>query len=54
MQDEDRRALDAFRDHRLPLDLRREVHVADDRMSLAYRRLLAELVGAPPSETPDE
>ncbi len=46
VQNEDRRALDAFRDHRLPLDLRREVHVADDRMSIAYRRLLAELVGA--------
>lgn len=46
VQNEDRRALDAFRDHRLPLDLRREVHVADDRMSVAYRRLIAELVGA--------
>ncbi len=41
---EDLRALNAYRDHRLPLDLRREVHVADDRLSLAYRRLLAELV----------
>jgi phenylpropionate dioxygenase-like ring-hydroxylating dioxygenase large terminal subunit len=46
VQREDLRALGAYRDHRLPLDLRREVHVADDRMSLAYRRLLAELVGA--------
>lgn len=44
VQREDLRALGAFRDHRLPLDLRREVHVGDDRMSVAYRRLLAELV----------
>lgn len=51
VQLEDRRALDAFRDHRLPLDLRREVHVADDRMSVAYRRLLAELVAAPHART---
>lgn len=46
VQAEDMRALGAYRDHRLPLDLRREVHVADDRMSVAYRRLLAELVGS--------
>lgn len=44
VQREDMRALGAYRDHRLPLDLRREVHVADDRMSVAYRRLLADLV----------
>ena len=47
VQQEDVRMLNAYRDHRLPLDLRREVHVGDDRMSVAYRRLLAELVDAP-------
>ncbi|MGE0879323.1 MAG: Rieske 2Fe-2S domain-containing protein [Acidimicrobiia bacterium] len=41
---EDLRALNAFRSHRLPLDLQREVHVTDDKMSIAYRRLLGELV----------
>jgi phenylpropionate dioxygenase-like ring-hydroxylating dioxygenase large terminal subunit len=44
VQAEDLVALGAFRDHRLPLDLRREVHVADDKMSLVYRRMLADLV----------
>ncbi len=41
---EDVRALERFRHHRLPLDLRHEVHVPADRLSLAYRRLLLDLV----------
>ena len=41
---EDVRALQHYRHHRLPLDLRREVHVPADRLSLAYRRLLLDLV----------
>jgi phenylpropionate dioxygenase-like ring-hydroxylating dioxygenase large terminal subunit len=41
--DEDVLALERFRDHRLPLDLRQEVHVPADRLSLAYRRLLLDL-----------
>jgi phenylpropionate dioxygenase-like ring-hydroxylating dioxygenase large terminal subunit len=41
--DEDVAALEHFRDLRLPLDLRQEVHVAADRLSLAYRRLLLDL-----------
>lgn len=42
---EDISALGSFRDHRLPLDLQVEVHVKSDKLSLAYRRLLAEFVG---------
>ncbi|CAN5523132.1 molybdenum cofactor-independent xanthine hydroxylase subunit HpxD [soil metagenome] len=46
---EDVTVLSQFRDHRLHLDLRREVHVPADKLSLAYRRLLMELVEAHPS-----
>jgi phenylpropionate dioxygenase-like ring-hydroxylating dioxygenase large terminal subunit len=41
---EDISALGLFRDHRVPLDLTTEVHVKSDKLSLAYRRLLAEFV----------
>jgi phenylpropionate dioxygenase-like ring-hydroxylating dioxygenase large terminal subunit len=41
---EDATALTKFRDYRLPLDLRKEVHVPADKLSLAYRRLLTDLV----------
>lgn len=40
---EDMSALGRYRDYRLPLDLRTEVHVPADKLSLAYRRLLADL-----------
>ena len=43
---EDLSALNRFRDYRLPLDLRTEVHVSADKMSLAYRRLLDDLTKA--------
>ena len=42
--DEDVRALERYRHHRLPLDLRHEVHAPADRLSLAYRRLLLDLI----------
>lgn len=42
--DEDLLVLEAYRDTRLPLDTRVEVHTKNDRLSLAYRRLLADLV----------
>jgi vanillate O-demethylase monooxygenase subunit len=44
--DEDKSALDKFRDHRLPIDTRVEVHVPADKLSLAYRRLLRDLTDA--------
>jgi phenylpropionate dioxygenase-like ring-hydroxylating dioxygenase large terminal subunit len=44
VQDEDISALSRYRDHRLPLNLREEVHVPADKLSLAYRRLLIDLV----------
>jgi len=40
---EDLTAFAMFRDHRISLDLRREVHVAADKLSVAYRRVLADL-----------
>lgn len=45
---EDIVALDRYRHHGVPLDPRREVNVAADKMSLGFRRILAELVGAAP------
>ena len=41
--DEDLETFATYRDGRLPLDLRREVHVAADKLSVAYRRVLADL-----------
>lgn len=52
--DEDVRALERYRHHRLPLDLRREVHVPADRLSLAYRRLLLDLVEHHRALAPDD
>lgn len=43
---EDLAALNRYRDYRLPLDLRTEVHVPADKLSLAYRRLLEDLTQA--------
>lgn len=40
---EDLTTFASYRDDRLPLDLRREVHVGADKLSVAYRRVLAEL-----------
>jgi phenylpropionate dioxygenase-like ring-hydroxylating dioxygenase large terminal subunit len=42
--EEDVRVLERYRHHRLPLDLRHEVHAPADRLSLAYRRLLIDLL----------
>jgi phenylpropionate dioxygenase-like ring-hydroxylating dioxygenase large terminal subunit len=42
--DEDLAVLESYRDTRLPLDPRVEVHTRNDRLGLAYRRLLADLV----------
>ena len=44
--DEDLRILEAYRDRRVPLDPRVEVHTRNDKLSLAYRRVLSDLVGA--------
>ncbi len=41
--EEDLGAFAKFRDHHISLDLRREVHVAADKLSVAYRRVLADL-----------
>lgn len=43
--DEDLDILEAYETMSLPLDLREEVHVRADRLSVAYRRLLARMVG---------
>jgi hypothetical protein len=57
--DEDVRTLERYRHQRLPLDLRIEVHAPADRLSLAYRRLLLDLVlhdptASPPSTDPTD
>jgi len=44
--DEDLAVLESYRDPRLPLDTRFEIHTRNDRLSLAYRRLLADLVAS--------
>jgi phenylpropionate dioxygenase-like ring-hydroxylating dioxygenase large terminal subunit len=41
---EDLETFAIYRDRRLPLELRREVHVAADKLSVAYRRVMADLV----------
>lgn len=46
---EDQLALNLYRDHRLPLDLTTEVHVRSDKLSIAYRRLLADFVRREPT-----
>lgn len=45
VMDEDLVVLEAYRELGLPLDVRTEVHTRTDKLSLAYRRLLAALVG---------
>ena len=42
--DEDARVLSRFPGHSLHLDLRHEVHVPADKLSLAYRRLMRDLL----------
>ena len=44
--DEDLAVLEPYRDRRLPLDPRIEVHTRTDKLSLAYRRILADLVAS--------
>jgi phenylpropionate dioxygenase-like ring-hydroxylating dioxygenase large terminal subunit len=44
--DEDIVVLEAYRHTGVPLDLRTEVHTRNDRLPVAYRRLLAQLCGA--------
>jgi vanillate O-demethylase monooxygenase subunit len=46
--DEDLAVLESYRDHRVPLDPRIEVHTRNDRLSLAYRRMLARMVTGEP------
>ena len=43
MLDEDLAILERYRDRSLALDLKVEVHSRADRLSVAYRRLLADL-----------
>ncbi|MGD9754999.1 MAG: Rieske 2Fe-2S domain-containing protein [Acidimicrobiia bacterium] len=45
VMDEDLVVLEAYRELGVPLDVRTEVHTRTDKLSLAYRRLLAALVG---------
>lgn len=42
--DEDLAVLEAFASHDLPIDLQSEVHTRVDRLSVAYRRILANLL----------
>ncbi len=42
--------LEAYDEMGLALDLRTEVHTRADKLSVAYRRLLADLVGASQGE----
>lgn len=44
--DEDLAVLESYPDRRLPLDPRIEVHTRNDRLSLAYRRILADMVAS--------
>lgn len=45
--DEDLAILERYRDRSLALDVAAEVHTRADRLSVAYRRLLADLATAP-------
>jgi hypothetical protein len=45
---EDVRTLNRYRHHGVPVDPKREVNVAADKLSVAYRRVLAELAGIDP------
>jgi len=45
INDEDKPLVEGQRPERLPLDLREEIHVPADRMSVAYRRALARKFG---------
>jgi vanillate O-demethylase monooxygenase subunit len=45
--DEDLAVLEAYRHKGVPLDQRVEIHTRNDRLSLAYRRMLATLVTGP-------
>jgi hypothetical protein len=45
--DEDLAVLEAYPSHDLPLDLRTEVHTRVDRLSSAYRRMLARMITVP-------
>jgi vanillate O-demethylase monooxygenase subunit len=47
--DEDLAVLEAFRHRGVPLDLRVEVHTRNDRLPVAYRRLLARMLAPDPS-----
>lgn len=47
VMDEDLAVLEAYQDMGVHLDLREEVHVRTDRLSVAYRRMLASFVGEP-------
>lgn len=48
--DEDLDILEAYETMSVPLDLREEVHVRADRLPVAYRRLLADLLGVPTAD----
>jgi phenylpropionate dioxygenase-like ring-hydroxylating dioxygenase large terminal subunit len=43
--DEDLAVLEAYRHDGVPLDLRVEVHTRNDKLAVAYRRLLGRLLG---------
>ena len=46
VMDEDLAVLESYRHTAVPLDTRVEVHTRNDKLRLAYRRVLAEMVGA--------
>jgi phenylpropionate dioxygenase-like ring-hydroxylating dioxygenase large terminal subunit len=50
---EDLVTFETYRDHRLYLDLRKEIHVPADKLSVAYRRVLAELTQPDVSGSPE-
>lgn len=50
VMDEDLAVLEAYRDNRVPLDLRTEVSVRTDRLPVAYRRMLLKMLGAPSAD----
>jgi hypothetical protein len=47
VMDEDLVVLEAYQDMGVHLDMREEVHVRTDKLSVAYRRMLASFVGDP-------
>ena len=54
VMDEDVTTFDGYLDDRVPLDLTQEVHVPADKLSLGYRRILADLIECRDAYDPDD